>query len=207
MATALVSEQRAHRRSVTMLTANLTVANSSWPATIRNLSVQGALVQTAAKLEIGVEVVLSRGSHDVAGAVRRRCSEGFGICFREAINVADWMQSIDTATTNRKGTREADGHAEAQTLAPETILSRVGEEMAYISRLIEGVASLLAEDPILRVRHSSRIQELCMSEQMLQELGAILESDRSADAVQANATGPMRQRLLRAPIVAVASCR
>lgn len=205
MATALVSEQRAHRRAVTMLTANLRAANSSWPAIIRNLSIQGALIQTRADLEIGAAVVLSRGSHCVAGAVRRRCSEGFGIRFEEPVDVPAWLQSINSNSTGKRNTD--DECPNAHTVSPAIILCRVREEMAYISRLIEGVAALLADDPILRVRHSSRLHELCMSEQMLRELGAVLEFDCSADAVQANATGPMRQRLLRAPIVGVGSCR
>lgn len=207
MATALVSEKRTHRRAVTMLTADLTVANRTWPATIRNLSVQGALVQTPANLQIGAGVVLTRGGHRVAGEVRRSGTEGFGICFDEQINVPDWLESIDSSSTGRRGDRSSgDRHSDSHSVPPEIILSRVREEMAYISRLIEGVALLLAEDPILRVRHSGRIQELCIGEQMLQELSAILV-DCSADAVQVNATGPMRQRLLRAPIVAVGSCQ
>lgn len=208
MATALVSEQRAHRRPVTMLAVDLRAANGSWPATIRNLSPQGALVQVSADLEIGAVVVLSRGSNHVAGEVRRRGAQGLGISFHEPITVPDWLQSIDSSSTSRTGNRNPHDRArEADTLSRATILCRVREEMAYISRLIEGVAGQLADDPILRVRHSSRIQELCMSEQMIQELAAILEFDCSADAVQTNATGPMRQRLLRASIVAVASGR
>lgn len=207
MATALVSEQRTHRRAVTILTADLTVAGRTWPATIRNLSAQGASVQTSANLEIGAGVVLSRGDRRVAGEVCRSGTEGLGICFHEQINVPDWLESIESSSTSRRGNKSSgDGHSDSHSVPPEIILNRVREEMAYIARLIEGVASLLAEDPILRVRHSGRIQELCIGEQMLQELSAILV-DCSADAVQVNATGPMRQRLLRAPIVAVGSCR
>lgn len=208
MATALVSEQRADRRAIMMLNAELANANRSWPATIRNLSAYGALVETEADLEIGAAVVVSRGSRRVAGEVRRRCVEGYGICFHEPIDVRNWMQSNESSSASRGGNRDPNARCpKAHLLRPETISCRVREELAYISRLIESVASLLAEDPILRVRHSDRIQELCISEQMLRELAAILEFDCSPDSVQANATGPMRHRLLRSPIVSVGSRR
>lgn len=75
---------------------------------------------------------------------------------------------------------------------------RVCEETAYVSRLVEGVAELLLQDTILRVRHASPIRNFCAGEQMLRELAAVLELGCSADAVLAKVTGPMRQRLLRA---------
>lgn len=204
MATALVSEQRTHLRAVTMLTADLSVANTSWPVTIRNLSIRGALVQTAASVDVGEAVVLSRDRHCAAGEVRWRSADSVGIMFHEPINVPDWLHSKDSSCTSRAGKRDLGSECpEADALPPDTIACRVREEIAYISRVIEGVAGLLAEDPILRVRHSSRIQDLCMSEQMLRELGVILELDCSADAVQANATGPMRHRLLRERIASL----
>lgn len=196
MAAALVAEHRTHGRAVTMLAAEIKVGDAKWPTRIRNISIGGALVEGVPIGEIGTQVVLSRGRRCAAGKVLWRSTDAFAIQFNEPIKVAEWLQSGDSSS-GRSTHQEVGNDSRRDDLPTEIIASRVQEEMAFVSRLLEGVADLLSEDPILRVRHATRIQELCVGKQMLTELVAVLERGCSADAVLANVTDPMRQRLLR----------
>lgn len=196
MTARLVAEQRTDRRAVTMLTAEITVGAATWRAKIRNISTGGALVEGVPITELGTQVVLSRGPQCAAGEVIWRGTDALAIQFNEPIDVAEWLQSGDSHSRTSKPSQVGNDGC-PHDLPTEIIASRVREEMAFVSRLVEGVADLLSEDPILRVRHAPRIQELCVGEQMLSELITVLERGCSADAVLANATGPMRQRLLR----------
>lgn len=196
MTARLVAEQRTDRRAVTMLTAEVAVGSATWPARIRNISTGGALIEGVPVTERGTQVVLSRGQQCAAGEVIWCDPEALAIQFNEPINPAEWLRSGDSSG-ERSRHREVRDDCRPDDLPTEIIASRVREEMAFVSRLVEGVADLLSEDPILRVRHATRIQELCVGEQMLTELIAILERGCSANAVVTNATGPMRQRLLR----------
>lgn len=74
---------------------------------------------------------------------------------------------------------------------------RLIEEIGFVSRALHGVADVLSRDAILRIRHAPRVQELCISEQMLIEIAAVLEQASKLPAVERHVTGPMRRRLLR----------
>jgi hypothetical protein len=207
MTAALVSEGRCHFRPNSMLAGSLSAGGSIWAVTIRNLSVRGASIEGEISVDIGTSVVLSRGPHQVAGEVRWQSARSVGIWFHEPVNVADWLQSVDSSGTEPAEKESSNsGGRHFDDLPSSIIASRVREEMAFVARLVEGVAELLSEDPILRVRHATRIQELCMGEQMLNELSAVLELGCSADAVFANVSEPMRQRLLRARMRGLGAC-
>lgn len=199
MVAALTAEQRTHGRAVTLLTAEIKVGDEKWPARIRNISLAGALVEGIPSGDVGTQVVLSRGSAHAAGEVLWRDTDALAIRFHEPIDLAEWLESR-TSSGNSMDHDLGNIQSRHEDVSAEIIACRVREEMAFVSRLVEGVAGLLSEDPILRVRHATRIQELCMGEQMLNELSAVLERGCSVDAVLANVTGPMRQRLLRARI-------
>lgn len=209
MGAALVAEQRTYRRTATMLNGEISIGDTTWPAKIRDISAYGALVQSDAMAQEGASVVLSRGPRCVAGEVRWRGTNALGIQFAEPVDVAEWLDSQDARGT---GSREKNvpNHGCRNTmevLPPDVVACRVREEMAYVSRLIDGVAELLSEDPILHVRHATRLQELCIGKQMLNELAAVLELGCSADAVLISVSGPMQQRLLRARMPGIGSCR
>jgi len=63
--------------------------------------------------------------------------------------------------------------------------------------VLSAVAGVLSEDPILRVRHCGRMQELSIAAEMLKQLSTVLLSDDKITTIQTCVTGPMKQRMLR----------
>lgn len=200
MRSALVAEQRSYRRTNTMLNGEISTGDRTWPAKIRDISPYGALVETDAIALERASVVLSRGPRRVAGEVRWRSTNALGIQFALPVDVEEWLESHDprgTGSSQQNVPNRGRRHPK-QVLSPDVVACRVREEMAYVSRLIDGVTRLLSEDPILSVRHATRIQELCTSKHMVNELANVLDLGCSADAVLTHVSGPMQQRLLRA---------
>ena len=209
MGGALVEEQRSYRRAATMFNGEISAGDTSWPAKIRDISAYGALVQSDAIAHEGASVELIRGPRRVAGEVRWRGAGALGIRFAEPVNVEEWLEcQVARGLSSRQENLPNNGCRHPQEVLPSDVIAyRVREEMAFVSRLIDGVAELLSEDPILHVRHATHLQELCMGRQMLNELINVLELGCSADAVLTSVSGPMQQRLVRAQIPEIGSCR
>ena len=190
------TESRTARRTNTLLAADALIGTTRWPVKIRNMSRFGAMVETSATVSTNSSIVLKRGAMHVAGEVRWRREGLLGVRFFEPTVVEEWLgvpireaiASVDSIPTLP---------ASAEDLSDNILTKRIAEELGYIERLIAAVAGFLGEDPILRIRHCTRIQELSMAAEMMEQLSIVLISDDKMASIESSVTGPMKQRMLR----------
>jgi len=74
---------------------------------------------------------------------------------------------------------------------------RVGEEIAYVQRLIETIAIDLNSSPAGAHRHAGSIQSCRQARQLLGELAQVLLAEDPVGAAQRVATQGLKNRLLR----------
>ncbi len=189
------SEFRQAQRSNTLMTARALVGDTAWTVWVRNLSACGALVESDVKVDAGCSIVTTRGRLRVTGEVAWRREGVFGVKFFEPLAVEEWVN---------RPTRTAIAPDVFQKGAPlsgdmtdSVLTQRLSEEISLVARMVARTTELLSEDPILRVRHALQLQELCMGEQMLVEISAVLTEKDKHTAIRHKATGSMRNRLLR----------
>jgi len=190
-------QTRAAQRVNTLLVAEALVGNARWPVKIRNISQFGAMLESPTRLDLKTSVVISRGSLRAAGEVVWSRDKSVGMRFFEATNVEEW---IGVSTSDAAASFQTSGRLEdhfSNPLTDEIAAIRISEELDYVARMTSSVSAMLSDDPILRVRHCGRIQELVMAADMLHQLAAVIVSDDKFGAVETRVTGPMRQRMLR----------
>lgn len=194
---ARTAESREAHRINTMLAATALVGSQSWTIRVRNISSLGALVESAVRLNNSTSVTLKRGELSVVGNVVWSHGGFFGVKFLDEIDESLWV-AIPTRTALMPADDVHPNASEEIGMIGDSVLSaRVAEELAYVGRVINGVAASLSEDPILRMRHCGKIQELAMSAELLKGLGEVIASDDRLAAIQNVVPGPARQRLLR----------
>lgn len=152
------------------------------------------MVETDTPVVAGKEVGLERNGNSAQGAVVWNRPGLIGIRFNQPIYIDRWL---GLSARPRAETWQPVQVALKESSPEQQVLERLAEELAFIERSLNGIADLLSDDPILRVRHASRIQELCLGEQMLREICGILKAEHKVSAIKKNATGSMRNRLLR----------
>lgn len=197
MALAVQQSGRAQPRTNTFLSATALVGEAKWTIRLRNISVAGAMVESDFKPVIGSSLTICRGNLRAEGVVVWCQHETFGVRFLRPLRIQEWVSVPARLAISSAAPSPTRGDAASDELTNGVILQRLMDELSFISRSIEAVGDLLTNDPILRVRHASSIQQLCISSQMLNEVTLVLKSDDKCLAVEQNVTGPMRNRLLR----------
>jgi hypothetical protein len=164
----------------------------------------GALVECEPLPPIGATVVISRGKLAIAGEVIRSKNSFFGVRFSEKIELHAWL--TDAAKPNLPSRQtEEDMPPQAQfkpenddgLFSHQTLDQRISEEIQYVSRIVGVIGEVLVNDPVLRVRHASSLQQLDMGKQMLAEIAEIVAAKNKLDRISSAVTGPMRARMLR----------
>ena len=77
------------------------------------------------------------------------------------------------------------------------MLRRAADELAFVSRRLEALGSDLTDDIHVVMRHTTSLQELDISMQILGHLAVVLVAKRPADAVDAIGMTDLRRRLQR----------
>lgn len=154
------------------------------------------MIECSIEAEVGTQLTICRDSLRAEGEIVWRNDATAGIRFLAPLKIEEWV-SIPTRTA-----LAPEEHCSADREAPDELSNdvidrRILDEVTFVSRSIEAVADLLTNDPILRIRHSNAIQQLCISSQMLEELTLVLPCKDKCSAVYESVTGPMRNRLLR----------
>lgn len=191
------AESRKAERINTLLAADARVGDKCWQVRIRNMSQFGAMVETPVKVDIKTSILVKRGALHAAGEVVWRRDGVFGVRFFEPADVREWLGVSTHEAVASIGhppelkTQAADAPSDA------ALTFRIAEEIAYVERVLSAVAGVLSEDPILRVRHCGRMQELSIAAEMLKQLSTVLLSDDKITTIQTCVTGPMKQRMLR----------
>lgn len=195
------ADSRQAPRTNTLLAATASVGPTSWEVRIRNISALGARVESSVRPAAKSSITLRRGNCFAAGEVIWTNVRALGIRFFEPIDKSPWL-AIPTRDALALMNEQTSGFAvideqPADDLDDDILIRRVAEEIGYVARVVEATAAILSEDPILRIRHCARIQELSMAVEELEGLREVIASGNKAKAIRTSVPGPVRQRLLR----------
>ena len=193
---------RAPRKNI-FLTATLLVGGMGRPVRVRNLSASGALVESANLPETGNTAVLQRGSLRAECTLVWQSGGRGGLHFARPIDLADWIPGSsldcpveidrDVAAAPPALARDADAPAAIES----GLLRRAADELAFVSRRLEALGSDLTDDIHVVMRHTTSLQEIDLSMQILGHLAMVLVAKRPADAVDAIGMTDLRRRLQR----------
>jgi hypothetical protein len=86
-----IDEARRDLRTHLFVAASLRSDGSSAPVNVRNISRNGALIESSALPGPGAAVVLRRGSLEIDGRIAWKAGRKAGIAFGSTIHIADWM--------------------------------------------------------------------------------------------------------------------
>lgn len=208
----LIQEKRGSRslqhRSKVMLAAVIVVDFDWIDVRIRDLSRSGALLEGNIAIPVGKSVEIKRNEHSVSGEVVWSSGNRCGVAFASKIVIEDWVGASlpaakepmslsvvgENSTTCVEPGRQS-GPA-AQGLAAQ-LPRRVGEEIAYVQRLIEAIALDLSSSPAGAHRHASSLQSCRQARQLLGDLANVLLAEDNVQAAQRVSTQGLKNRLLR----------
>lgn len=196
-------EQDARRHSRTNLYLGVVLSGPAFsaPATVRNLSQSGALLETGSAPEPGTVVMLVRGNLRAMGNVVWTNNGQCGIRFNGTVNVTEWLprsanqsqQRVDQVVGlvragvvpfERVETRNVDRRVASQTVA---------QDLRAVACMLEQLGDELATDATLVSQHPE-IQQIDIAAQLLVAAadmlcanpGAAAESKLSALRVSLN---------------------
>jgi hypothetical protein len=200
-------------RSRVMLAGTIVTPDFSVDVRIRNLSRSGALIEGDVMPEAGTIVEVLRNFHSVRAQVVWSKSKSCGVKFAEPVVIEDWVGSgIRAATPAKSATSVAPKEAEEQAagLLPtwlvaegsssaveDRLTKRVGEEIAYIGRLIENVGADISANPAIAHRHTGSLQNCRHAAALLGEIAQVLLAEDRAQAAARVRTAELKARLLR----------
>jgi hypothetical protein len=172
------SDKRVSPRSNIFVIATLYEAGGSAPVRVRNMSLNGALVEAAALPPAGSLVRLCRGSLSIMGEVVWVGGGKAGLHFSSAISVGDWLP----AGQRGAGQQMADElvhqarlgaiPAVRERVDPEPPPRPASKDLLRLSAELEQVGEDLAADADVAVRHASALQAIDGIVQTLARLAA-----------------------------------
>ena len=197
------------QRSRVMLAGTIVTSDFSVDVRIRNLSRSGALIEGDVMPEAGTIVEVLRNFHSVRAQVVWSKPKRCGVKFAEPVVIEDWVGSTLGAASASQSSKESAERtaeplpswliAEGSSSSPleDRLSKRIGEEIAYIGRLIETVGMDISANPAIAHRHAASLQNCRRAGALLGEIAQILVADdrlRAADRVR---TAELKARLLR----------
>lgn len=132
-----------------------------------------------------------------------------GIAFAEEIDLAAWVPGPSGAGQMNVDRMIAQSReqwaAPASPTQPEPgrkadcgdLVRRIGEELAFATRKLEALASDLADDPAVLIRHAAQLQDLDITTQVLGHLTRLLGSEQPESLLAAIGMEDLRRRLER----------
>lgn len=200
-----VTDLRAAGRSSLFLAATISVNDRTSAIRIRDLSSSGAQMEGADLPEVDLMVLISRGDLSVTGKVVWRRQQRCGVRFDNSLLLDDWL-----AGKGHRGQRRVDriiSKMRSGKFLPETtpdrsscgdprlLAKRIADELAYVTRLLEGLSEGLANEPATVMRHLAELQDLDVASQILGHLGSIITSHEPDAAMRAIGMESLRRRL------------
>jgi hypothetical protein len=204
------SAARAPRKNL-FLAAVIRSDSLSAPVRIRNLSETGGLIEAPNLPAVGESLTLIRQEVEIGAQVAWREGDRCGIQFAGSIVVDDWIagKSLGPATrapqvrvddiqrTIRAGGALVD--ASESTLPAVHVRNgldrRIAHELDYVVRLLNSVATGLADDPVLVRRHATSLQNFDVACQIIGHLRTVLEAHDKAAAIDGIAIAELQARL------------
>ena len=167
---------RSGARTNMYIAAAMYVQGASSPVRVRNLSENGALIETSASPSAGSPVQLNRGSLTASGKVMWSANSRCGLQFNSVISVRDWMAPPTTPAQTQVDAMVACVRAERLSVleppAPDAMHAQLSLNirLGQLSMLIEELGDCLASDPDAVVRHGLGLQKIDQALQILESL-------------------------------------
>ena len=202
------SEARALPRRHLYLSATIRSDHGSTAIRIRDLSASGARIEGANFPAIGAPAHIARGALSASGTIVWRDRKGCGFRFDRPLPLDDWMPPRLDRDQPVVEEPVEEGIASDTVLAfrppapPAEILrdalpQRLAEELAYVGRLLESLGDDLCAEPLVVVRHGTKLQNLDIAAQILGHVAALLVAEDPEQAVEAIGMSGLRKRLMR----------
>lgn len=181
-----VEEGRGEARTNMFIAAMVQTACGSAPARIRNLSSNGAMIESSLLFAPGAEVRLVRGARTIRGTVVWSVDGRCGLRLSPAIRVADWLASptnaeqgrVDAAVSLIKAGAAAGPMRQAGEVAglqPGAMPAQLTEDLRSACLLIEALGDELVADATVLAAHAGRLQLLDIATQIVMAVAGCLE--------------------------------
>jgi hypothetical protein len=212
--------RRVAPRTFLMLAATARCGGKILAVRIRNVSETGALIEGDDLPGAGEPIHLSRGESEIDGVIAWSVGIRRGVHFSEPVAVETWRSGKPVKPVPGQGRVDLiqaavrAGTAPAQAAAPAAapasapaaaaedgwtgqIDARLGEELAFVQRLIEALGDELVGDHAIFHRHANALQNIDLASQILGHLSRVMLSPERPAAVRAIGMEDLRARLTR----------
>ena len=145
--------------------------SASVPVRIRNVSPEGALIESPELPEAGTEVRLSRGSLSALGQIRWALEGKAGLAFASPVDIGSWLSSCSTKGHQELVDQVVAGVREGLPTRADSPAPQIGPlavanprllaaRLRQLQQLIEGTAEALASDADVLKKHGTELQTL-----------------------------------------------
>lgn len=202
--------RRVAPRTFLMLAATLRHGGTILPVRIRNVSETGALIEGEGLPESGETIHLSRGETEIDGVIAWAAGLRRGVHFTAPVPVDTWRAGKPIVPQPGQGrvdriqaaARAGEGSGSLPQPPSEErwiaqLDKRVGEEIAFVQRLIEALGDELVADPAILHRHAQALQNIDLASQILGHLARVMSTSERAEAVRGIGMEDLRARLTR----------
>jgi hypothetical protein len=208
-ASAAADNRRVAPRTFLMLAATVRCAAGFLPARIRNVSETGALIEGENLPVAGEAVSLSRGETEIDGVVAWAAGIRRGVHFCQPVAVEVWRAGKPVAPPSQGRVDLIQASVRAGRSPPPgpppgaeerwvgQLDARMGEELAFVQRLIEALGDELVADPAILHRHSQALQNIDLASQIIGHLSRVMSAPERAAAVREIGMEDLRARLTR----------
>lgn len=184
------SDARGTPRVSMYLAGVLYSAGSSSPVKIRNMSIDGALIEGEIIPATGSVVQLARGALAAKGLVAWSAIGCCGLKFSSSVNVHQWKMPPTNTEQPRIDKVVALVRSGAVPLPLPELTSasaqrvpgeQLTDDLSRISAMLDDLANELAQDPDVLARHGRTLQNLDIAMQTLGAISALLNSGEGSD--------------------------
>lgn len=214
--------RRVAARTFLMLAATARCGSAILSVRIRNVSETGALIEGDGLPGAGEPIRLSRGDTEIDGVIAWSVGIRRGVHFDQPVAVETWRSGkpvvpvpgqgrVDLiqatarsapATAPARAAPSPSAAAGAAAAGPEEgwasqLDLRLGEELAFVQRLIEALGDELVGDHGILHRHANALQNIDLASQILGHLSRVLSAPEREAAVRAIGMEDLRARLTR----------
>ncbi len=219
---AAADNRRVATRTFLMLAATARCGSAILSVRIRNVSETGALIEGDGLPGTGEPIRLSRGDTEIDGVIAWSVGVRRGVHFDQPVAVETWRSGKPTMPVPGQSrvdliqakarARPAAAQVQAAVAAPASappsppgpdggwgsqLDARLGEELAFVQRLIEALGDELVGDHGILHRHANALQNIDLASQIIGHLSRVLSAPEREAAVRAIGMDDLRARLTR----------
>ncbi len=193
-----------------MLSAAIVTHGFSVEVRIRNLSRSGALIEGEVVPSAGSTVELIRNNNSARAEIVWSRPGRCGVKFDNPIVIEDWVGTLQSPAAPPPPPAYNDADTRPSAALPtwlstdrpaddleDRMPTRVGEEIAYVQRLIDSVALDLSSTPLIGHRHAGSVQACRSASSLLADLARILLAEDRVRAAGRVVAPDLKARLLR----------